>query len=184
DLDIEQKYAEWSISKDEHEIMFEMLFINFFRYSFITTLYLFVENRLRDFCQELKNSNSDFPEPPKTQNQIIKSYRQYLRDEINIDSKFWNKIIELSKIRNCIVHRSGRVNQNEKSFINLCENTAGLVISSPDRPFPEDIQPLYLEDGVIILESKYCKDTVQIVRKFFQELFENDLLPKLIIGHD
>ena len=183
-LDAEEEFADWDIAMQEHEMIFDMLLPNFFRYSFVTLLLLVVENKLGELCHTVNGVKQLASVPPRPTRDIIKEYKKYIIKEAGISSLKWDTLHELSKVRNCIVHASGKVKgiHNETFLRQLVSRRAGLSISDRRHYFRSELQPLYLEDDMLVIEPEYCRYAVSSIEVFFEELFDEILLPKLVLG--
>lgn len=181
-LEREDEIAEWNIAMQEHEGTFEMLLPNFFRYSCIVLLFLVVENQLGEICEAIKEAQADLPEPPHPEKDIVKEHKKYLT-QTGISGLRWDMIHDLNKVRNCIVHHSGKVKgfRHETYLRQLARREVGISISGDSDSFQDDLQPLYLENDMLMLEPEYCRQTIRGIRDFFEELCNSAPLPRLII---
>ena len=167
----EDELVEWDLAMQKHDYTFNMLQPNYFRYSCIVLLYLVLENRLGEVCKAA-HSSGVLPAPPKPRGNIIESYKNYL-EAAGISNRQWEAMSNLSKIRNCIVHASGKVlgRPNEADIRELANSVIGIEISGT-HDLPE-LQPLYLEDDMLMLEPEYCRSIIKTVRDFFEELCDS-----------
>lgn len=86
------------------------------------------------------------------------------------------------KIRNCIVHASGKVKRTPKEGIrHLVEKEKGILISGTRQELREELQPLYLEDDMQMLKPEYCRQIIGTVHTFFEELCDALSLPELTV---
>lgn len=172
-LDEEQKMAEWDIAIDEHTAKYDMLFRNFFRYSFVVLINLFVENSLRELCyavQDLKEISKQVRNPRRS---IIEKRKQFLCEVgVSVSQELWEPITTLTKVRNCITHASGKVGRsNPKDEQHLREvTTQGLGILISDIHSERELHALYREDDMLVLEAKYCTKIVEDIAKLFEML--------------
>jgi hypothetical protein len=185
-MDLDDELVEWDIARQEHEMTFDMLLPNFFRYSFIVLLFLVVENKSKEICEAAHNINSKLPSPPQPRHEIINEYKKYLTDKVGVTSICWDTIQSLNKIRNCIVHTSGKVKEfrYERYIRDLAKKVPGIIISGTHEELREDLKPLYLESDMLMLKPDYCKEIIKSVRTFFEELCDALSLPKFEIKHD
>jgi hypothetical protein len=170
-LDEEQKMAEWDLAIDEHTAKYDMLFRNFFRYSFVVLLVLFIENSLRNLCYAVQDVKGSSRKVPNAQQAIWAEYKKYLRQEgLSVPESFWETINTLTKVRNCIVHSSGKVtgSKHEKDLRNAAKQGIGIQIS--DIYSKSELQPLYREDDMLVLETKYCRQIVEDVKQLLEQL--------------
>jgi hypothetical protein len=183
ELNAEVEFTEWNIAMQEHEATFDMLLPNFFRYSFITLLLLIVENRLNELCYAARTIKRLTTAPPQPKKDIIRGYKEYISNEARISGLDWDALHELSKVRNCIVHRSGRVKgfRNESFLRQLTGKRAGLYVSNRLRAYERELQPLYLEDDMLVIEPEYCRYMLDIVKAFLEDLCDKIPLPRLVI---
>jgi len=129
------------------------------RRSFLISLYSFIEYSLLDICRlirrkDIKVSVSDI----KGQNDIDKA-KVYITKVLCADfpsnSSRWRDIQASRRIRNCIVHNSGEVEEG-----------------SPDRKPIEDYIKvnkglLRLSGNEIVLERGFCEKMLQATKDFF-----------------
>lgn len=176
-------FEEWDLKMQEHDMTFNMLLPNFFRYSFIVLLCLVFENKLGEISEFVHHSRPNVPAPPHPQRDAIKEYKRYFSNEVAISNLNWDKLLELNKVRNCIVHASGKVRGCKyKEFLRqLAARDSGLHISGPPSVHRQKTRPLYLENDMLVLETQYCKDNVREVRKFFERLCDSIGLPPMLI---
>jgi hypothetical protein len=181
-LNRDDEVTEWDIAMQEHEMTFEMLLPNFFRYSCIVLLFLVVENKLGEICKAAKQAKEDMPPPPHPERDVIKEYKKYL-NQVGTSGLRWDAIHDLNKVRNCIVHASGRVkgSQYETYLRQLAKSEIGISISGDSYNFQDGLQPLYLEDDMLMLKPEYCRQVIRNVRDFFEKLCDVVPLPRLTI---
>jgi hypothetical protein len=158
-LRLRQAMEEW---KHNH------LFPNALHYSFIMLLFLTVEDRLKKICdllQQIKNlplRSKDLRGDSIEQGMI---FLDKLAGISRNDIKHWPKITDLLKIRNCIVHTSGRIEfSRDKAYLKelIQKNPKHLRLSDDSSP----------EDKVIIVEHSYCMLSTSVAREFFEEVCE------------
>ena len=102
------EYDDWAVAKQEHEMTFDMLVPNYFGYSCIVLLYLVLESKLKEMCEIAHNAAPDKPLPDFGQD-FVRRCKRYLKDAVGFSTQRWGHVEDLSKIRNCIVHTSGKV---------------------------------------------------------------------------
>ncbi|MBI1746877.1 MAG: hypothetical protein HYR55_09860 [Acidobacteria bacterium] len=185
-LNAEDEYAEWSIAMKEHQATFDMLLPNYFRYSFIALLLLIVENKLADLCYAAKAVRKLDSEVPQPRRDVIKEYKSYISDKAHISGLNWDALQELGKVRNCIVHASGKIKgYRDKSFLTqLARKRAGLHINEGLWDYEGDLQPLFLENHILVIEPEYCRYAVGTIKAFFEDICDKIPLPKLVIGNE
>lgn len=171
-LDYEDYLSEFDVQMQEYTATFEMLFTNFFRFSCITLLYLVTEDKLRELseaAQVVRKVSTPVPQPTSN---TVNEYKKYLTDEIRITGINWGKVDELNKVRNCIVHKSGKVKgfRSEIFLRSLAKSAPGFHISGKDYSYPEDVEPLYLEDDMIVLDKSYCQQAIKEISELFEQI--------------
>lgn len=168
-LSSEDEWTEWDIAMQEHTAKHDMLFTNFFRYSFVVLLFLIVENKLRELCEIV--GKLKVKTPPAAKKDIMKQYKRFLEDAgVSIAQQVWESVHDLNKVRNCIVHASGNVARmaGEEYLRILARRDPSLAISGYD--YEGNDSPLYLEENMLILAPDYCSHAVADVRRLFDDL--------------
>ena len=156
----EEDYAEWQAEINFFEERYERDFPSKIRYSFLVLLYIVFETRLRAACDEItRRGNLDLKEK-ELKGSPIERARIFLEKVAKVavkDQVTWQSIVDFQKVRDCIVHLNGRVeNSRDKERIqNLCNKNLGLSIDA----------------GSLIVGHKYCSKTLETVRQFFDRMF-------------
>lgn len=182
-LEGDEALAEWNIALQEHEMNFDMLMVNFLRYSCIVLLYLVVENKLGELCKAAYTSKKNMPPPPLPKGRLIKTYQEYLTQKVGLTGMQWEHLYELRQVRNCIVHASGNVETSHDSddLRELAERGIGISISGQNEDYYDDLKPLYMDEHMLMLKSEYCTRIIKNTRTFFEELCDALALPRLEI---
>jgi hypothetical protein len=182
-LEGDEELAEWSIAMNEHRMNFDMLLPNFFRYSCIVLLYLVVENKLGEICQAAYSQKKTNPPPKSPKHSVIKQYDKYISERLGIVGLQWEHLYELNKVRNCIVHASGRVKgfYKEDDLRQLAMEGLGISISGQTEDYHDDLEPLYMEDDMLMIKSEYCQRTIRNIRTFFEVLCDAVSLPHFVL---
>jgi hypothetical protein len=171
DVDFEEYLAEREIANQEYAATFEMLFTNFFRFSCVILLYLVIEDKLQELCRAAKivrKASAPVPDHPRSP---IKEYKDYLKKEISLINIDWSKVDELNKVRNCIVHHSGRADNRKDPFLySMAGKVPGFHINSREYQSIEGIEPLYLEEEMIVLDKIYCQQAIQEIGALFEQI--------------
>jgi len=178
-LDWGDEITEWGLAMQEHTATHDMLFANFFRYSFIVLLFLVLENRLKELCGIVAHLKQE--SPPIARREVVKTYKNFLKSlGVSVSKEFWTSIHDLNKVRNCIVHASGNVkgSKDEQHLRNIAQSEPGLRVS---RGYQGETYPLYLEDDMLIVEPEYCRRIVANIRWLFEELFQAVPLRGIVI---
>ncbi|GAG58290.1 unnamed protein product [marine sediment metagenome] len=182
-LSKDEEYGEWVSKMQDHETTYDMLFTNFFRYSFIVLAYLVLEDHLHRFCIALQDAKGLAEAPPIPKGNIIKTYRNYVdRAKVSVQDGLWEGVEDLRFIRNCITHSSGNVARSsyQSDLYRIAQKNVGIYIS---RKFDRnEMTPLYLQDNMIMIESKYCKSVVRDMQVLFETMCKaaNSMLGKLL----
>ncbi|MQR88010.1 hypothetical protein GFV16_19140 [Bacillus megaterium] len=156
------------IDKLDDFTKFKVHYPNILRHSLITSIYSLAEERLVDACnrsQELMNISTtlnDYSEIIKdntgrTHTGIFLA-EKYLRDciYINISSipKAWKKLEKFNKLRNCIVHKRGKVSEKQKSLLKAVDYLGKDIVN--------------LERGYIVLTNKASFELLDTVDELFK----------------
>lgn len=182
-LSEDEAWSEWNIAMQEHSATYDMLLVNFLRYSSIVLIFLVVENKLREICEAAKEVKGISSEVPKPRQRVVEAYKRYLESEIKISNVDWGKIYDLNKIRNCIVHALGKVTgfQHQHHIEQLARKPIGLFVSGDNYQYSDNTEPLYLEDGMLVLMPEFCRQAIKDVHDFFERLCESIPLPRFLV---
>ena len=144
---------------------YDFIVPRYFRYSFIVLLFLVLENRLNQLCDEVKNRHDLPVRASEFKGGIIQRAKTYLRKMAGIKDVDWAYVEDLSKIRNCIVHGMGKINlsTNEAHLKQVALREEGLEISENG----------FGEEGILLVSADYCSQAVQNVKAFFDEVFDS-----------
>jgi hypothetical protein len=106
----DERYVEYGSAMEGYEAKYEMLFTNFFRFSYITLLALALEDWLARLCRAVQDIKKLLEGPPQPQRGIVASFRSYLEEAgVLIEDGLWEAARDLYSVRNCVVHHSGNV---------------------------------------------------------------------------
>lgn len=176
------EYSDWAGASQEHEMTFDMLVPNYFRYSCVVLLYLIFESKLKEMCEIAHKAAPDKP-LPEFGRDFVGTCKRYLRDAADFSTQHWGQLEDLSKLRNCIVHASGRVGgRYAKHIASIAETGIGIHISGAGSEPPSELLPLYLDDNQIMIEPRYCRWIIKTVYEFFEELCDALSLPAFSLG--
>lgn len=165
DEDVKQQMAE--VYGEDHHIV-DTYFLKYFRYSSIMALHSLLENEVRHYARFMKNSlkiNEDIP-----RGKGIDGYKDYLKNKCDFSYPFrgkeWQRISDLVKIRNCLVH---------------CD---GLIFDSSDSEYLEKLPKKYKGISVynereLRIGNSYLPLAIEYVGDFLK-LFEESLFQKFI----
>lgn len=177
-LSRDEEYAEWDILMQEHETKYDMLYANFFRYSFIVLAFLVLEDHLHRFCCALHDAKHYPKAPPNPGSNIVETYKSYILGVgVSVQADLWEGIEELNIIRNCIVHSSGDISRSRKKADLVRISQKGIGIHLGNRVNRKELTPLYLNDNMLMIEPKYCKSVVKEIKVLFEALCKSAKLP-------
>lgn len=184
-LSKDEEYAEWVLRIQEHENTYDMLFANYFRYSFIVLVFLVFEDHLHRFCYALQDAKGYPKPPPKPKANIIKTYGNYILEVgVSVEPSLWEASNELNIIRNCIVHSSGDIthSHHHSDLLKISQKDIGINISH--KAERTELTPLYLKDNMLMIESRYCKSVINDIKVLFDALCKAAQLPTSIRFED
>jgi len=167
ELNEEQRYAEWNLALQKHTTTYDMLYTNFFHYSFVVLLFLVTNDWLHRLCLAVKDIKNPLNPVPSN----IEGYKQYLTyAQVLVDDRLWEVVHNLQKVRDCIVHTSGSVirSRDGKHLRAMAKRKMGIKISS--YMDIGDEEPLYLENDMLIIQPAYCKSTISNIKLLLEEL--------------
>lgn len=173
DLSEDRAFAEWSIAMDEHTAKYDMLFTNFFRYSFAVLAFLVFEDWLNRLCHAVKELKQLDEPVPKPSRDIIETYKKYLkRSGLHFEDRIWQSVLDFNQVRNCIVHASGSVARvspsRQRHLKELANRGIGLEISN-HRSKHEHV-PLYLENDMLVIQPNYLEAVILDIKQLFNTL--------------
>ncbi len=174
----DQIEGEWSIMVQVHEATYNMLFPNFFKYSFIVLAHAILEDHLHRLCIAIHDAKGIAEAPQVPKQNIIKSYRKCINElGVSVQPHLWESMQDLQPIRNCIVHSSGDVSRSShQSAISKIEaKNVGIQISR--KPERDGMTPLYLQDNMIMVDSKYCSSLAHDMRTLIEAICKVANLP-------
>jgi len=177
-LSKDEEYSEWDLKMQEHDTTYDMLFTNFFRYSFIVLTSLALEDHLHRFCYALQDAKKHPKTPPNPRSNIIETYKNYVQQVgVSVQPDLWERIKDLNIIRNCIVHSSGNVNRSryKSDLIRISKKDIGINISR--KVEHTELTPLYLNDNMLMFEPRYCKSVIDDIRVLLEALCKAAQLP-------
>jgi hypothetical protein len=173
DLAREEAFAEWSLAMDQHSEKYDMLFTNFFRYSFTVLAFLVFEDWLNRLCHAVKDIKKIDEAVPEPRGNILNTYRKYLnRSGVHFEDRIWQGVLDFNQVRNCIVHASGsvaRVNpRRQHNLRELAKRGIGIEISNY-RNKREHV-PLYLENDMLIIQPNYLEAVISDMKSLLNTL--------------
>lgn len=141
-------------------------------------LFLTVENQLYGLCDEIKKRRSLPIRAKELSGDAIAKCKTYIRKVAgitNVNDELWQKVEDLAKIRNCIVHTLGKVefSSDQKRLRDLAAKDIGVSISE-DYP---------LDKGVLLVTPDFCKQSVEEVTRLFDEIFDAAGFDRAILAY-
>ena len=134
------------------------------RYSFIVLLHIFTENELRKFCSEIGEERKLPIGVMDLKGSVIDQIRTFLTKLAGIrpqdfPQREWENLRTLQKIRDCIVHAYGRVEESrDKAFLhNLASKRIGISIGNAGR---------------LLVEKDFPNQQLVNLRTLFTKLFK------------
>lgn len=138
-------------------------------YSLIPSCYMLFETNLVAFANIAKQHyslNLKYNELNGGKTEKIKNYLSKLAN-INISKiNSWNSLKDLEKIRNCIIHNEGKVNDEFKDKKDL---------ESILKKYPNDIsinKPLYEDTNYLIIKFSLCEKFLSLLDSFFNDIID------------
>jgi len=147
-------------------------FPNLFRRSLFITAYSIFENRLYNRCKymerefKIKLSVKDVTGYGRG----IKRYKYYLEKIVGFEfpkSNNWSSILSYSKVRNCLVHNDGSVND--------CDSEKFLRTYILKHKFLE------LDYDEIVIKKEFCEETIESFERFEED--ESSSFSRWLIIH-
>ncbi len=167
----EDARVEMGLAFQEHDAVYDMLFPNFLRYSFVVLLHLVLDDWLWRLCRDVKNVRESCQPLPAGRRGAIKEYKHWLEEQrVSVPEDLWLRIHDLTKVRNCLVHASGSVKRcrHSQHLRKLAGREPGLHVSNASHH--NEQSPLYLEEDMLVLDALYCRCTIDDVRQLFEAL--------------
>ena len=136
------------------------------RYSYITTIYIHIESKLSEICNNLINKNQlRFDQIPGNLN---KKWKTYLSNFDSFSTSIdWSVIDEVTKVRNCIIHCNGNISisRDHKYLRALCSSRVSNKIFLSLRK-NSDGEWLSVQENYNLLLTKRVRD-------FFRDIGKN-----------
>lgn len=182
-LSSDEEYAEWSMETDNLTSKYNMLYTNFFRYSFVVLLFLLLDDWLHRLCLAVLEIKS-LPTPPVADRDKLRVYKKYLAEaNVTVADNLWEFAFDLQKVRDCVVHTSGNVSRSrDKNQLRiLVKRKMGIEISTRGY-YRDEEEPLYLEENTLIVKSDYCRSTILAIKSLIDKLCNAIPLEKVDFG--
>jgi len=177
----EEEWGEFQMLLDENEIDYDMFFTNYFRYSFIILVQLFLEDHLNKLCCALYKTKKYSKSPEKCNG--INDYKRYISHfQLQYDKSVWDFIPDLISIRNCIVHASGDISRRSTKQQSEIEQIIKKKIGiKKGYELEHKYMALYYDDDAIFIERRFCEDMAGNMTKLFGTICTAANFPKKII---
>lgn len=147
---------------DNKKVLFNATFRNFHHSSFLVLCYSDFEKKLIDICnieirnRGLKQKLPDFNRDILTN--VAKYTTEYMGIDIKKNSKLWDDIKTIQKIRNTIVHKNGILVNSNKNATHI-------------RTYINKRHDITIEKNHLILSQEYCNYVLETFGSFFDNLY-------------
>jgi hypothetical protein len=158
-------FVEVTSEKIEHIIHFSEEYPKRLRYSFIIQLFIALESRGKALCNEINKRNKKLPVTVSDLQgggtlRGIQTFLSKVYPVPDVTHDQWKALDDLRVIRNCLVHKNGQVDPQDKDTNRLKQIIAkkqGIEVG---------------RDGYLGIERSYCDKALQSVITFFEIVFE------------
>jgi hypothetical protein len=148
----------------QHEHLFPLSL----RYSFVVLLHLIVEDRLRQACDLIQKIRALPIRAKDLRGDTLEQCMVFLDRLVRIPRQSistWPRISDLSKIQNCIVHSSGRVEESrDKDYLKILVQQENSLIDLSNNEQSTERQ--------LVISPEYCVIATLVAGRFFEEVFE------------
>lgn len=149
----------WEV--EEYSLRFGIKFPNMLRYSFIVLLFILFERRTRSLCKEIRSrKNLLILKLDDLNGGFVERVRLFLTKVVSLvpaDSVHWKELEVLQKVRDCIVHTNGFLqdSRDQEFLTNLVTKKIGISCF----------------DDYLTLEYEFCKTMLKSVKNFFDAVY-------------
>jgi hypothetical protein len=153
----------WALESRRLDHIFPMTL----HYSFVVLIFLEIENRLKITCDVIKQVRELPLRSKDLRGDTLEQCMLFLDKFVSIGREQvvnWQAISDLAKVRNCIVHTNGRV-EDSKDKIYLYT----LIKKHPE--FFKLTETSLVEEGRLMVEHNYCFTTTAKAKDFFEDIF-------------
>ena len=132
-------------------------FWRYFRYSVIVLIFSILEHLLEKICNIVKHFKGLSLNPSDLKGQGIERAKNFIRKACKIpfpsDSSEWKFIQDLLKVRNCIVHVNGKIDEYKEpdELKNVINRISGLDSD---------------EYGYVMIKKNFCQNCLTILKSF------------------
>lgn len=195
ELEEEYKQHTKNMDSEEAQYIYEYQYDDQFHYireefpnilhkSFIVSIYSFLEQELNNICLHIeKNSSFKVPNQElRNENGIFNSYK-FLKEVANVNvkpvSSEWEKIKQINKIRNHIVHNGNDIldrYMNPKSIEEIRKNQTLRAfeffrLAEEDKNFTKSrVSPNETKKYDIKFTRDFCEEALNIFSEFFDKI--------------
>jgi hypothetical protein len=186
-LDVEKEYrlsiSDHSLAKFEVGELrndFKRRFNEFYprslRYSSVVLLVIVTENYLNEICDAVYERRKLPIRAKDLTGRGIERSLNYLKAMVGVEPgkiRHWQRMSALSEIRNCVVHRFGKVRnkhqeETDKRIANIIKREPGLKLSEADAfsGSEEDMR-------MLLIDPAFCRTAVVATQEFFADVFDS-----------
>jgi len=160
------EYGEYDIAVDELKWDYEYSFPRSLRYSFIVLLYLVVEKQLTQLCKIIQEGRNLPIKANDLRGDIIERSKTYIHRVagVSMNDVDWNKLGDLSVVRNCIVHTMGEIVESKDKAHLQKMVSANIGLSTGNDEF--------FDSNRLQISTEYCSKAVREMQAFFDQLFD------------
>lgn len=143
--------------------LFYHWFPNLQRRNFIITLVTIIEDETHSYCEKLYKHNKVAIKYSDLKGTAIEKFLNYAEKlaglEFHFDGNIINKLKSITELRNCLVHANGVIDgySKDKIIIEFAKSFGGITFKM----------------GHIYLSKSFCKDVLDLVISFFNEIFKS-----------
>lgn len=144
---------------------YEYFFPRALRYSFIVLLFVGIEKQLTEFCKRLQKQRNLQIKSNDLKGDIIERSSTYIHKIAGLpDTLDWQKIKDLSVVRNCIAHTMGNVedSRDKDRIYQMVSTKIGLSIDNEE----------FGDENYLQVSAEYCSRAVKNIQIFFHDLFD------------
>lgn len=149
--------ADWQIAQDEHRWLFENVLPRILRQSCIVSLFTAIETSLGAICEALKSRRNLKLSARELKDEPIARTLSYVRKVAGIelpDHVFTERLTDLNKIRNCIVHSAGQL-EGSKEAKDAVSRLEGITIG---------------HDGYVEIEKDVCLALIREAHEWVEHI--------------
>jgi hypothetical protein len=155
--------ANLNLLERQRELEITVSFPNILRKSFFVNLYSFLESTLKQKCHDLERQGGQLLLLKEIAGRGIQRAMVYLIKVQGIplslgESSHWERIQNYRRLRNCIVHNEGKLDERAPARAQL-------------EAFVDREPGLYLSGDEIVLSADFCSKAIDTVEGFLVQVF-------------